>query len=199
MFGFAAANSGVPQSWAAGSATPGVNLVRDLTTECAAQLAEAARRLRRADDLLIASIHWGGNWGYTIDEHHRAFAHTLIDGGFDLVHGHSSHHPKGLDVYRRKLILYGCGDFINDYEGIAGFEEFRGDLSLMYLPRLASETGTLCSLRMVPMQMRRFRLQRPSATDISWLFEVLDRESRRLGNALIRRDDGSLEICNAGG
>ena len=39
-------------------------------------------------------------------------------GGIDVVHGHSSHHPRPIEVYQRRLILYGCGDFIDDYEGI---------------------------------------------------------------------------------
>ena len=42
--------------------------------------------------------------------------------------------PKASRSDRRKLILYGCGDFINDYEGISGNEEYRGDLALMYIP-----------------------------------------------------------------
>jgi len=46
----------------------------------------------------------------------------------DIVHGHSSHHVKGIEVHRGKLILYGCGDFIDDYEGIKGYEAFRDDL-----------------------------------------------------------------------
>ena len=49
------------------------------------------------------------------------FAHRLIDGGFDLVHGHSSHHPRPIELYRGRLVLYGCGDFIDDYEGIGGY------------------------------------------------------------------------------
>ena len=34
------------------------------------------------------------------------------------MHGHSSHHPRPIEVYRGKLILYGCGDLVDDYEGI---------------------------------------------------------------------------------
>jgi poly-gamma-glutamate capsule biosynthesis protein CapA/YwtB (metallophosphatase superfamily) len=30
-----------------------------------------------------------------------------------------------IEGYRDRLILYGCGDFLNDYEGIKGYEEFR--------------------------------------------------------------------------
>ncbi|MDA8252792.1 MAG: CapA family protein [Rhodospirillales bacterium] len=197
VFGFAATSSGVPQAWAAGSTTPGVNLLPDLSTDRAACLAGSARRLRCPGDLLMASIHWGGNWGYAIEAGQRAFAHALIDGGFDLVHGHSSHHPKALEVHRGRLVLYGCGDFINDYEGIAGYERFRGDLSLMYFPRLDAATGALRALRMVPVQISRFRLRRPSAGDAAWLYDVISRESHGLDTRLAPCGDGSFAIEGA--
>ena len=83
-----------------------------------------------------------------------------------MVHGHSAHHVKGIEVYRERLILYGCGDFFNDYEGIGGYEAFRGDLSLMYFPTLEPASGRLKALRMTPTQVRRFRLQRPQSGEI---------------------------------
>ena len=45
----------------------------------------------------------------------------IEEAGVPVVHGHSSHHPKAIEVYEGRLILYGCGDFLNDYEGIAGY------------------------------------------------------------------------------
>lgn len=198
VFGFAAIGSGVPSDWAAGAATPGVNLLSDLSAGTAARIAEAGQRLRQPGDLLIASIHWGGNWGYAIPAAQQSFAHALIDGGFDLVHGHSSHHPKGIELYRQKLVLYGCGDFINDYEGISGYEDFRDDLAVMYLPRLDPATGRLLSLRMVPLQIRRFRLNQPSRQDAEWLYQVLARESAKLGTAVTLREDGSFAIEDGG-
>ena len=198
VFGFAASTSGVPRDWAAGVATPGVNLLADLHTETAARLAEAAQRCRRPGDLSIASVHWGGNWGYAVPPAHRAFARALIDGGFDLVHGHSSHHPQGIELYRGKLVLYGCGDFINDYEGISGYEEFRSDLTAMYLPRLDGESGQLLSLELVPMQIRRFRLVRPAPQDAAWLHQALARESAKLGTAIARRADDRLVVETGG-
>ena len=63
------------------------------------------------------------------------------------MHGHSSHHAKGIELYREGLILYGCGDFINDYEGISGYEEFRGDLAVMYLPEFDGTDFRLLSIR----------------------------------------------------
>ena len=71
------------------------------------------------------------------------FAHWLVDGGVDIVHGHSSHHPRPIEVYRDRLILYGCGDFIDDYEGIEGYEQYRDDLVLMYFATLSPATGEL--------------------------------------------------------
>ena len=112
---------------------------------------------------------------------HRQFAHDLIDkAAIDVVYGHSSHHIKGLEVYHGKLILYGCGDFINDYEGIAGYETFRDDLTLMYFLHL-NPNGSLMALEMVPMQIRQFRLQSASSTDTQWLYEVLKREGENFG------------------
>ena len=85
------------------------------------------------------------------------------------MHGHSSHHVRPLEVYRGKLILYGAGDFLNDYEGIEGNEGYRDDLALMYFPTLDSRTGRLVRLRMVPLQIFRFSLRRASVADAAWL------------------------------
>jgi poly-gamma-glutamate capsule biosynthesis protein CapA/YwtB (metallophosphatase superfamily) len=112
----------------------------------------------------------------------------------DVVHGHSSHHPLGIEVYRERPILYGCGDFLNDYEGIGGHEAYRGDLSLMYFLDVDPTSGRLLRLRMIPMQIRRFRLNHASAEDARWLREVLEREGRRLGSAVEAGADGSLEL-----
>ena len=49
-------------------------------------------------DVVVVSIHWGGNWGYEISKAQCEFARTLIDLGVDIVHGHSSHHVKGIEV-----------------------------------------------------------------------------------------------------
>ena len=125
----------------------------------------------------------------------RRFAHWLIDqAGVDLIHGHSSHHVKGIEVYRNKLILYGCGDFLNDYEGIGGYEQFRDDLTLMYFPRISTSTGRLDDLRMVPMQIKKFQTVHPALDDIRWLHEVLNRQGAGL-NTLVRfNEDNSLSL-----
>jgi poly-gamma-glutamate synthesis protein (capsule biosynthesis protein) len=121
------------------------------------------------------------------------FAHRLVDAGVDLVHGHSSHHPRPIEVYRDRLILYGCGDFITDYEGIPGHEEYRGDLVVMYLAALAT-SGQLVGLRMTPMQANRLRLRRALSSDCAWLARVLTRVSAEFGSRVEAPADGTLEL-----
>jgi poly-gamma-glutamate capsule biosynthesis protein CapA/YwtB (metallophosphatase superfamily) len=130
---------------------------------------------------VVASIHWGSNWGYEVPAAHVRFAHRLVEGGADVVHGHSSHHPRPIEVYRGKLILYGCGDFLHDYEGISGYEEFRDDLVLMYFAALAPEDGRLLRLQMTPMQICKLRLQHAGGEDARWMAERLDQISARFG------------------
>jgi poly-gamma-glutamate synthesis protein (capsule biosynthesis protein) len=177
VFAFGTETSGIPPNWAARADEPGVDLLPDLSEATAARIVERVRQVRHERDLVIASIHWGSNWGYDVGAEQVRFAHRLVDGGVDIVHGHSSHHPRPVEVYRKRLILYGCGDFINDYEGIEGYEHFRDDLVLMYFATLSPTTGNLISLSMTPMQIRQMKLNRPPEADCQWLCDTLDRVS----------------------
>jgi poly-gamma-glutamate synthesis protein (capsule biosynthesis protein) len=193
VFAFATESSGVPRSWGARQTIRGVSLLQELSDASADLVAAHVRDYRREGDIAVVSIHWGSNWGYQVPESHQVFAHRLIDSGeVDVIHGHSSHHPRGVEVYGGKLILYGCGDFLNDYEGISGYEEYRDDLTLMYFVTLDAEG--LTGLRMVPMQLRRFRLWRASESDAQWLQRTLDRESAVFGTRVKLEDDGSLAV-----
>lgn len=182
VFGFGSATSGIPTSWGATREGPGVNLLEDLSKDSAQEIKALVEDVKRPGDVVIVSIHWGGNWGYEIPLAQRNFAYRLIDEArVDLIHGHSSHHVKGLEVYNQRLILYGCGDFINDYEGISGYEQFRADLSLMYFPELQIGSGRLVGMQMIPTRIRRFKIQRAPERDAQWLQKVLQREGERLG------------------
>jgi poly-gamma-glutamate capsule biosynthesis protein CapA/YwtB (metallophosphatase superfamily) len=195
VFAFGTQSSGIAADWGASAGQPGVNLLADLSAATLRRIAAKVKAVRRPGDVVVASIHWGGNWGYAVPAAHREFAHGLIEQcAVDVVHGHSSHHPLGIEVHRGRPILYGCGDFINDYEGISGHEAYRGDLSLMYFLKIDPPSGRLSRLWMVPMQMRRFRLQRASAQDTRWLCEVLDRESRLFGSRVVAGADSELEV-----
>ena len=189
VFSFGLESSGIPSSWAAAD-KPGVNLLPDLSDNTLLQIAQKVRRIKQKGDIVVASIHWGGNWGYKIYGAQKAFAHRLIDeADVDVIHGHSSHHVKGIEVYKEKLILYGCGDFLNDYEGIGGYEEYRGDLSLMYFAKIDPACGKLSQLQMIPTQIKRFRVIRASMDDTLWLKNILNREGNRLDTRVILDKD----------
>ena len=194
MYGFGLESSGIPPSWKARPSRPGVNLLSELSDKTVAIIAERANTKRHNGDLLVASIHWGPNWGYTVPREHRVFAHRLIEAGFSVVHGHSSHHAVAMEIYRGGLILYGCGDFITDYEGIIGHEEYRGDLAVLYCPEFAVQTGRLVSLSMYPFRMKKFRLIYASEDDAAWLHATLDQESGQFGMRLERNDHGGFML-----
>lgn len=193
VFAYGSPSSGVPRAWVADAGVPGVNVLHTMSDWMVGSIADAVRQHRRRGDVVVFSVHWGPNWGYEVPGDHRRFAHRLIDvAGVDVVHGHSSHHPMGIEVYRERPVFYGCGDFLNDYEGIGGHEEYRSDLSLMYFPTLDAGTGRLLSLRLVPMQVRRMRLGRASADDARWLRDTLNRESERFGLRFAIDERGDL-------
>jgi poly-gamma-glutamate synthesis protein (capsule biosynthesis protein) len=195
IFSFGAGSSGIPLEWEALGNKAGVNLLPDLSFRTIQSIVERVRALKRERDIVVASIHWGGNWGYEVSPEQISFAHGLIEeAGVDLIHGHSSHHVKGIEVFRGKLILYGCGDFLNDYEGISGYEAYRGDLTLMYFVHLDPFTGELVRLWMAPMQIKNFRLNRASPADARWLKEVLNREGKKFGTRVDLDEDGALRL-----
>ena len=195
VFSMATGDSGVPRSWKAKEDQLGINLLPDLSTDTVHRLGQLIQQVKRPQDLAIVSIHWGGNWGYQILDRQQKFAHQLVDrAGVDLIHGHSSHHVKGIEVYQGKLILYGCGDFLSDYEGIRGYESYRDDLGLLYSATLEVATGKLVSLLMMPTQLQRLQVNRASLPDIYWLRDILNREGKNLGTQVELIPDNNLAL-----
>ena len=185
-------SSGIPRGWAATGRRPGVAYVPDMSDRSANTIADRVMALKGSGDIAVVSVHWGSNWGYDVDAAQIRFAHRLIDAGFDVVHGHSSHHPRPIEVYRGRLIMYGCGDTIDDYEGISTFEAFRHELRLLYFASVDSESGSV--LRMVPMRMRRMRLERAPDEDAEWLQATVAEMSRRFGTRVGNAADGVLIV-----
>jgi poly-gamma-glutamate capsule biosynthesis protein CapA/YwtB (metallophosphatase superfamily) len=189
VFAMGTESSGIPPNWAAQPQTPGVNRLSDLSNQTIQAIQAQVQQVKRVGDIVVVSIHWGTNWGYKIPYSHIRFAHQLIDqAGVDVIHGHSSHHVRGLEVYHGKLILYGCGDFINDYEGISGYEQYRDDLSLMYFVCLNPTSGQLTALQMIPTQIKHFQIHRADRSDSLWLKEVLNRQGKPFGTQVDLRE-----------
>lgn len=194
MFACATTSSGVPQGWAAGVTHSGIALLPDLSEATAREIAADTSHHRSDHGLVVLSIHWGANWAsqgvsgaqstphMQVPLEHRRFARRLIDlGAADIIHGHSSHHPLPIEVYRGRLILYGCGDLINDYEGIGPRGDLRSDVSCLYFASVDRERGTLQKLHIVPMQMFRFRLVHADAQARRWVQDLMNQGGQPLG------------------
>jgi poly-gamma-glutamate synthesis protein (capsule biosynthesis protein) len=195
VLAFGLETSGISRGWAAGSDRAGVFFLPDYSDRTVASIKESLGRVKRAGDIAVASIHWGANWGYEVSAEEVLFAHKLVsEAGVDVIHGHSSHHVKGIEVYKGKLILYGCGDFLNDYEGIQGYEAYRDDLGLMYFAAVNPSTGKLAALEMTPTRVKRLRVNRASPNEARWLRDVLNREGRKFDTRVETNKDGSLSL-----
>jgi poly-gamma-glutamate capsule biosynthesis protein CapA/YwtB (metallophosphatase superfamily) len=85
---------------------------------------------RKRGEIVIVSAHMGGenSLGHLVpngmeyfgDERRGnvvEFSHRCIDAGADLVLGHGPHVPRGIELYKNKLIVYSLGNFVFDYPG----------------------------------------------------------------------------------
>ncbi len=187
-------SSGIPPGWAATEDRPGVDLLPRLSDSAADDVLARVDGVRQPGDVVVVSVHWGGNWGYEVPDEHVRFAHRLVDGGVDVVHGHSSHHPRPVELYRGRVVLYGCGDFVDDYEGIGSHREFRDELRLAYLVAVPPDRVAPAALRMVPFRSRRLRLVHASGSDAEWLRKTLDRISRPFGHGVALAPDRTLVL-----
>ena len=174
VFAVASGCSGTPSSWWATKERSGVIGIPDLTSEDAVgQAVEITKRAIDAhtssgdDSVRILSVHMGPNWALRGEDEddiacRKLYAHRVIDScGIDIIYGHSSHHVRGMEVYKGKLILYGAGDIINDYEGFENRgEEKYNKLGGIYLADIDAATGNFVQLQIVPMFMNRLRLER---------------------------------------
>lgn len=195
VFSWATPDSGVPGTWGATPLHGGVALLHDLSEASAQQVATVVDRHRQPGDRVMVSLHWGGNWGAEVPQAQHHFAHRLIElGATDLLHGHSSHHPRPIEVYRGRLILYGCGDLINDYEGISLHENFDPSAVCLYFVQLARGTGALQQLEIVPMQLRRLQLTHASAAARNHLQTLFDTEGRHFNTGVQAQADESWRL-----
>jgi poly-gamma-glutamate capsule biosynthesis protein CapA/YwtB (metallophosphatase superfamily) len=196
FFSLGRPSSGIPLDWAANQKEGGVYLPSS-DGEILDYLKSYLILKRQDQDIVIVSIHWGSNWGYEIPAGHRRLAHRLIDeAGVNVIHGHSSHHFKGIEDYKGRPIFYGAGDFINDYEGIGGHETFHGDLTLMYFVDLECMNGTMKGMTLIPLKIRKMRLENAGREECSWVLSVLNREGRSLNTEFERVDQSRIVLIN---
>jgi len=144
-----------------------------------------------AVDLIVYSLHWGSNYEWHPPKAFQRFAHFVIDHGVDLIHGHSSHHVQGIEIYKGKPVLYGCGDFLDDY---AVHEDYRNDLGFAYQLSLDPSTNRWLDLRLFPTAIHRFCVNRLAAghQEAKWLTKTMTKLCASFHTRLTANGDGTL-------
>lgn len=175
IFSFGDVDSGIPTDWVATKSDPGVNLISTLNPDTKYKVVTHISKFSKPDDFIIVSIHWGSNWGYDVEVSHESFAHYLIDHAkVRIIHGHSSHHFRPIEIYSGRLIIYGCGDLINDYETIDNTEhkKFLPEVSMAYFPQY--DKHTLTGLTIVPYICRNMQLVTVDESKTNEIVRVLN-------------------------
>ncbi|MBP0016141.1 MAG: CapA family protein [Cyanobacteria bacterium SBLK] len=86
------------------------------------------------------------------------FSRRAIDAGADLILGHGPHVPRGLELYRHKLIAYSLGNFL-------GYKTLATQAQLSYslvLEVELNERGDFLSGQIHPVRLQKDGIPRPS-------------------------------------
>jgi poly-gamma-glutamate synthesis protein (capsule biosynthesis protein) len=177
--------------WEATVDTPGIRYVPvDPADPRAQRLFADVAGLRAEVDLVVVSAHWGPNWGYRPQPHHRPFARRLIESGADVVFGHSCHVFQGIELYRGRPIIYSAGDFVDDY---AVDEVERNDESFIFV--VVTGEATIEGLALYPTVIREFQARLARGGEADRIAAKMRGLCAEMGTTAVwRRDQGVLEI-----
>lgn len=156
--------------------------------------------------LKVFSVHWGPNYSWQPSNEIQSLAHFLVDEcAVDVVHGHSSHHVQGVERYRGKLIIYGCGDFVDDY---AVKQDYRNDLGATWRVTVREgksniddgrERLSLHTLEVFPTRIKHFQANLLDVRDAdhAWVRDKVTQLSGALGTPVQEElgDQGQLIVA----
>lgn len=166
--------------WKAGN-FPGTNYIEigDLNA-----IGKLIGDLKKQVDVLIVSIHWGPNMLERPNNKFVSFAHSMIDMGADIIHGHSAHIFQGIEVYNNGLVLYDTGDFIDDY---AVDRDLRNDRSFFFLCEV-NKQGVV-SLKLVPVLIGEMQVNLAHDHDYDWCITRIQMLSAEFGTYITDRGE----------
>jgi len=186
--------------WRATASKPGINFL-DVENFTPADVSNLRRRIAELEEqhgnslgVVVISIHWGPNYSWDPHPAFVRFAHAIIDACSDglarhqrpslLIHGHSAHHVQGMERYRGGVVLYGCGDFVDDY---VVDHHFRNDLAFLFRLRWDAAGRRWRDVELHPTKIANFAvgLQMPPQ-DRRWLLQT----ARRLSSPFRTRYPG---------
>lgn len=136
-----------------------------------------AKAKKKGADYVIISAHWGPNWRARPYQDFIEFAHTVMDGGADLFHGHSAHVMNGIEIYQGKPIFYNMGDFIDDY---AIDPIRRNDLSYIARVTLNPISRKFTKIELFPTVISHMQVNRAQGKD----FDIVAHRLKKLSSEM---------------
>ena len=135
-----------------------------------------------------SEVYYGEDRGDT-----RAFAHTCIDNGADIVFGHGPHVLRGMELYNGKLIVYSLGNF----GGGQNLFSTDGPLGRSAIVSVTiRDDGTIVTAQAVATRMDGDGY--PQLDDDNGAFDDLNELADDFGDAAVTvGDDGALVLPSA--
>lgn len=150
--------------WAAKTDKAGVYyLPIDVKNKAFERLQQKIAKAKAEVDILLLSAHWGPNMVERPPAHFQEFAHAVIQSGVDVFYGHSAHIFQAVEVYKKKLILYDTGDFVDDY---VVDPYLRNDISFIYFVKLKQKA--VSELVLTPVLISNYQVNLAPAAEANW-------------------------------
>lgn len=170
-------------AWQAGSTRPGINYLPVANGSLNVLKPQIQSLKEQHVDLILLSIHWGGNWDRSPPAHHQVLAKAALDAGVDIIHGHSGHVIQGIEIYKGKPIFYSLGDLIDDY---AIREGYRNDLG-MIVKTFYGPNNQLEKIEIYPTKISGFKTRLAKDEDFAWVFTTLKNNQKNSAHQYINR------------
>ncbi len=171
------------------NSTPGTNYIPITTDEKVFKRVKTAIASARnaGANIVVFSIHWGPNMRQFPPDHFQEFAHAVMDAGADIFHGHSAHIFQGIEIYKRKPIMYDTGDFIDDYYVSAE----KNDQQLLYI--ITANSAGVKSFELIPVLISECQVNKATGKIFNEIFERIKMLSNAMGSDVFKQN-GRLEV-----
>ncbi len=165
-------------TWKAGL-SPGTNYLEIESEKDRTKAIQTIEKAKKQCDCLVVSIHWGPNMVESPPEEFVQFAHSMIDHGANIIHGHSAHIFQGIEQYHGGLIMYDTGDFVDDYV-VDPF--LRNDRSAFF--EVYVDNSGVQKLHVTPIRIFDFQANKAIEDDYLWVMRRLQKASSEFDTVL---------------
>lgn len=107
--------------------------------------------VKKDDNIVLVALHWGIERTSYPRNDQITTAHAIIDSGADAIIGHHPHVPQGIEVYKRKPIVYSLGN------AVCGF--YNKEYTENILVNLKYSDSRLSQLEIIPIAGDNYKIE----------------------------------------